>query len=151
MTRIEIQDATPLREDETILDAVGALRDSGLPALPVVDANGRLRGLFGEREFFQALFPGYVGELGYAGFVQGRLDDVLEKRAGCGAERVSKHMNTEHVSVQEDFSDVGVAEIFLHHRVLVVPVERAGRPIGVITRMAFFGRLADRFLERSAQ
>jgi CBS domain-containing protein len=54
------------------------------------------------------------------------------------------------VSVQEDFSDVGVAEVFLHHRVLIVPVERDGRPIGVVTRSAFFARLADRFLERTA-
>lgn len=151
MTRIEIQAAEPLREDDRIADAVRALRDSGLPALPVVDGEGKLTGLFGEREFFQALFPGYVGELGYAGFVQGRLDDALEKRAACAAEPVADHMNTEHVSVEEDFSDVGVAEVFLHHRVLIVPVERDGRPIGVVTRSAFFARLADRFLERTAQ
>jgi CBS domain-containing protein len=151
VTRIEIQEAQPLREDDRVADAVRALRDSGLPALPVVDGDGKLTGLFGEREFFQALFPGYVGELGYAGFVHGRLDDVLEKRAACSAEPVSEHMNTEHVSVQEDFSDVGVAEVFLHHRVLIVPVERDGRPIGVVTRSAFFARLADRFLERTEQ
>jgi CBS domain-containing protein len=150
VTRIEIQEAQPLREDDRVADAVRALRDSGLPALPVVGGDGKLTGLFGEREFFQALFPGYVGELGYAGFVHGRLDDVLEKRAACSAEPVSEHMNTEHVSVQEDFSDVGVAEVFLHHRVLIVPVERDGRPIGVVTRSAFFARLADRFLERTA-
>ena len=151
MTRIDFQDAKPLREDDRIIDAIRLLRDSGLPALPVVDENGKLRGLFGEREFFGALFPGYVGELGYAGFVHGRLDEVLEKRAACRAEPVRDHMNTEHVSVDEDFSDVGVAEVFLHHRVLVVPVERDGRPIGVITRSAFFARLADRFLEREEQ
>src|ERR671919_395196 len=41
------------------------------------------------------------------------------------------------------------AEIFLHHRVLVVPVERSGRPIGVVTRTAFFRQLAERFLART--
>jgi CBS domain-containing protein len=151
MTRVPLEPATPLRETDIVIDAVRALRDSGLPALPVVDAEGRLTGLFGEREFLQAVFPGYVGELGYAGFVQGMLDDVLEKRAACAAERVSEHMNREHVSVEEDFSDIGVAEVFLHHRVLIVPVERDGRPVGVVMRSAFFARLADRFLERSAQ
>jgi CBS domain-containing protein len=58
-------------------------------------------------------------------------------------------MNTEQVSVPEDFSDVGLAEIFLHHRVLVIPVERAGRPIGIVTRTAFFRHLAERFLART--
>ena len=32
------------------------------------------------------------------------------------------YMNTEHVDVGADFSDAQVAEIFLHHRVLLVPV-----------------------------
>ena len=39
-------------------------------------------------------------------------------------------MNTEHVDVGPDFSDTQVAEIFLHHRVLVVPVVDDGRVDG---------------------
>ena len=83
--------------------------DSGLPALPVVDAERPLVGIFGEREFMAALFPGYVGELRYAGFVPKRLDEALEKRAACRNEPVAKHMNTDHVDVPEDSSDVQVA------------------------------------------
>ena len=56
-------------------------------------------GLFGEREFMAALFPGYVGELHYAGVRPGLLDEVLEKRAACRVEHVSEHMNTDHVAV----------------------------------------------------
>ena len=115
----------------------------------MVNSEGLLVGLFGEREFIAALFPGYVGELHYAGFVSGRLDEILEKRAACAREPVSQHMNKDHVSVDEDFSDTGLAEMFLHHRVLVVPVERDRRPLGVITRTAFFRHLAARFLERA--
>ena len=55
-------------------------------------------------------------------------------------------MNTEHVDVPEDASDVQVAETFLHHRVLIVPVRRNGGLKGVITRSDFFTRLAERFL-----
>jgi CBS domain-containing protein len=144
-----IQEAPLLRADDSVGDGVRRLVESGLPALPVVDGKGILVGLFGEREFLQALFPGYVGELGYAGFVSGRLDDALQKRAACRAEPVADHMNREHVSVDEEFSDVGIAEVFIHHRVLVVPIERDGRPIGVVTRSAFFQHLAERFLERT--
>ena len=39
-----------------------------------------------------------------------------------------------------------VAEIFLHHRVLIVPVTEAGRVTGVITRSDFFRSVAERFL-----
>ena len=54
-------------------------------------------------------------------------------------------MNTEHVDVGTDFSDAQVAEIFLHHRVLIVPVLDDGRVLGVITRTDFFKALAERF------
>ena len=56
------------------------------------------------------------------------------------------HMNTEHVDVKSEFSDLHVAEIFLHHRVLIVPVIDGGRVVGVITRGDFFHSVADRFL-----
>ena len=143
-----VREAPLLREDATVEEAVRAILDSGLPALPVVDAKGRLAGIFGEREFLAALFPGYVGELHFAGFVPRGLDEALEKRAACRQEPVSKHMTTDHVDVPEHASDVQVAETFLHHRVRILPVRADGGVKGVITRGDFFTQLAVRFLER---
>jgi CBS-domain-containing membrane protein len=45
--------------------AVRRLLDSDLPALPAVDENECYAGIFGEREFLAALFPGYLSELKY--------------------------------------------------------------------------------------
>lgn len=143
-----IREAPLLRDDDGVGAAVEALLDSGLPALPVVDAQDKLVGLFGEREFVSALFPAYLRELKYAGFVRKALDDALEKRASCRGEPVSAHMNTEHVDVGTDFSDAQVAETFLHHRVLILPVTEDRRVRGIITRQDFFQSLAERFLER---
>ena len=140
---------TPLRRrDDTVGVAVQNLQGSGLPALPVVDEDDHLVGIFGEREFMGALFPGYLQQLGYAGFVPSTLDDALEKRAACRAEPVGDHLHTEHIDVPSDFSDAQVAETFLHHHVLIVPVVDSGTVRGVITRADFFRRLAERFLER---
>jgi CBS domain-containing protein len=141
-----VREAPLLRADMTVEEAVRAILDSGLPALPVVAAGGKLVGIFGEREFMAALFPGYVGELRFAGFVSKSLDEALEKRSACRLEPVGKHMNTEHVDVPSDASDVQVAETFLHHRVLIVPVTEGAEITGVITRSDFFTGLAERFL-----
>jgi CBS domain-containing protein len=146
ISRPLVREAPLLHEDDTVERAVGAIVESGLPALPVVDDRGELVGIFGEREFMAALFPGYVRELRFAGFVPKELDHALEKRAACRRESVAKHMNTEHVDVSEDASDVHVAETFLHHRVLIVPVRGDGGLKGVITRSDFFTSLAERFL-----
>jgi CBS domain-containing protein len=141
-----VREVPVIRAEDSVEEAVRQVLVSRLPALPVVDADERFAGLFGEREFMAALFPGYVAELAYAAFVPRTLDEALNKRAACRADPVRRHMNTERVDVPSDFSDIQVAEIFLHHRVLMVPVTERGRVVGVITRSDFFRRLAERFL-----
>jgi CBS domain-containing protein len=138
-----------LPDDACVRDAVVGIVKADVPALPVVDRDGKLLGIFGEREFIGALFPGYVAQLGYAGFIPHSLDRALEQRAGCAEEAVSKHMNTDHIDVDEDFSDTGLAEIFLHHRVLIIPIVADGHVTGIITREDFFRALSRRLLELS--
>jgi CBS domain-containing protein len=143
-----LRDAPVLRDTDTVVEATRALLASDLPALPVVDARDALVGIFGEREFLGAIFPAYLKELKHAGFVRRSLDEALEKREECRSEPIGRHMNTDHVNVDRNFSDLSVAEIFLHHRVLLVPVTDGGRVVGVITREDFFRSVAERFLER---
>jgi CBS domain-containing protein len=141
-----VRDAPSLHRNDTVAHAVERIVESDLPALPVINDRAEVCGIFGEREFMAALFPGYVRELGYAGFVPRKLDDAFEKRAACATESVAKYMHTEHVDVTEEFSDVEVAETFLHHRVLILPVTRNRHVVGAITRSDFFQRLATRLL-----
>lgn len=141
-----VRESPLLSTEDPVEHAVAQLLETVLPALPVVDTSGRLRGIFGEREFFGALFPGYLGDLSYAGFVPRSLETALQKRATCRQEPVRAYMNTEHVDVNTNFSDAQVAETFLHHRVLVLPVLQNQQVIGVITRADFFHALAQRFL-----
>jgi CBS-domain-containing membrane protein len=134
-----------LRSEQSVREAARILVEQDLPALPVAKEDGRYCGIFGEREFFMALFPGYLGELKYAGFVPHSLDDDIEKRSAQLADPVGKHCNSEHVDVDEDHSDAGLAETFLHHRVLIVPVVDSDRQIkGIVMRKDFFAALVGR-------
>jgi CBS domain-containing protein len=142
-----LREVPTLATTDPLGDAVRKIIASSLPALPVVDDEGAYRGILGEREFITAVFPGYFGELKHAGFVPRSLESALQKRATCGQEPVRDWMNTEHVDVGPDFSDAQVAEIFLHHRVLLVPVVDHHRVLGVITRNDFFRALAGRVLD----
>lgn len=138
-----------LAADEPLEQAIRKLLETDLPALPVVDEGGRFAGIFGEREFMQALFPGYVGQLRHAAYLSESIDAALERREACRYEPVGRYMNTEHIDVGPHWSDVQLAEIFMHHRVLVVPIIEEGRITGIITRHAFFTEVAGRFLEQS--
>jgi len=144
-SRLALHCPAPLRAQETVEAAARRVLDAGLPALPVVDGRERFAGVFGEREFLAAVFPGYLKELRHTAFLRRGVDEVLEIRQAARTERVDRHMTTEHVDVGPDFSDTQVAEIFLHHRVLIVPVVAGGRVEGVITRNAFFRAVAERF------
>jgi CBS domain-containing protein len=142
---------TPLNVDLDVGGAVRAIVESGLPALPVVEDDGRLAGIFGEREFITALFPGYLNQLSSARFVKRSLDEQLDRRAACRSEPVRRHMTRDHVEVPEDFSDAQLAETFLHHRVLIIPIVSPDRrPVAVVTRSDFFRALVERFEARGA-
>jgi CBS domain-containing protein len=75
------------------------------------------------------------------------LDALLERGGPAAAEPVSDHVTTDHVEIGPDASDAALAEIFLHHRVLVVPIVEDGRVTGIVTRADFFRALAERFRE----
>lgn len=147
ISKRSLREAPTLQSGDAIGSAVRTLVESGLPALPVVDERGRFAGIFGEREFMGALFPGYLNELKGAAFLTHSLDETLEKRETCRYEPVERYMNAEHIDVGPDFADAQLAEIFLHHRVLIVPVVDGGRVLGLITRTDFFHAIAQRFLD----
>ena len=148
VTEEVVREVPLLRTDQEVGEAAKAIAKSGLPALPVVDREERLYGIFGEREFIRALFPGYLGELHSAAFVPASVEDVIEKRIECRRDPVSKHANTEAIAAGGDHSDAQVAETFLHHRVLIIPVIDADRRVtGIVTRSDFFRALVERLPE----
>jgi predicted transcriptional regulator len=56
-------------------------------------------------------------------------------------------MTTDHVVVEDDYSDTQLAETFIHHRVLIVPIATNGKVHAVVTRNDFFQALAAKLGE----
>lgn len=142
-----IREVTPLSTSDTIGTAARRLIDEDLPALPAVGDDGRFAGIFGERELMAALFPAYVDTLGSAAMVRRSLDETIERRAGCATLAIADHLTTDHVVVEDEYSDVQLAEIFLHHRVLIAPIATGGQVHALITRGDFFRELAEMVLD----
>ena len=140
-----IREVEPLGADELIGVAARRVLDSGLPGLPAVEPDGSFAGIFGEREFMAALFPGYVGELGSAAMIKRSIDDTIDRRLSCRSQPIRDYLTVDHVNVDDEYSDTQLAEIFLHHRVLIVPISTAGRVHAVVTRSDFFAELLRKF------
>jgi CBS domain-containing protein len=135
----------PLRADEPMGPAARRVIEAGLPALPAVEPDGSFAGIFGEREFMKALFPGYVGELASAAMVSRSVDEAVERRADCAVQPIRRWLTTDPVVVEDDSSDTHLAELFIHHRVSIVPVATQGRVHALVTRSDFFAELVARF------
>jgi CBS domain-containing protein len=144
-----IREIEPLRVDDTVASAAERVIELGLPGLPVVDAQGKFAGIFGEREFLTALFPGYMNELSSTAMIKRSIDHTIDRRAECGAETIEKYLTTDHVLVEDDYSDSQLAELFLHHRVLVIPIATEGRVHAVVTRGDYFQALVKRFTRKT--
>jgi CBS domain-containing protein len=140
-----LREIEPLEADELIGPAARKVIDEGLPGLPAVEADGSFAGIFGEREFMAALFPGYVGELASAAMISRTVDETIERRSQCSDEPIRRYLTTDHVLVEDEYSDTQLAELFLHHRVLIVPIATSGKVHAVVTRHDFFCALVERF------
>jgi len=147
ITQQTIREVTPLKVDDAVGSAARRVIEADLPGLPVVDEKGEFAGIFGEREFMAALFPGYVGELASAAMVPKNIDVTIDRREHCREEAVSEYMTTDHVVVEDEYSDTQLAETFLHHRVLIVPIATNGKVHAVVTRNDFFRALAEKLGE----
>jgi CBS domain-containing protein len=142
-----ITEVEPLRADDTVGYAAKRVIGQDLPALPVIEDDGSFAGIFGEREFMAAFFPGYVGTLASARMVSRDVEASIERRLTCRDEPIREYLTTDHVLVEDDYSDTHVAELFLHHRVLIIPIATEGKVHAVVTRNDFFKELATKVLD----
>ena len=140
-----LREVEPLSADELVGVAARKVVENSLPALPAVEDDGTFAGIFGEREFMAALFPGYVGELGSSAMIRRSIDETIERRESCREEPIRKYLTTDHVAVEDEYSDTQLAELFLHHRVLIIPIASHGRIHAVVTRGDLFQALVARF------
>lgn len=144
-----LREIEPLTADALVGPAAKRVLEAGLPALPAVESDGSFAGIFGEREFMAALFPGYVSELTSSAMISRSMDDAIDRRLECAREPIRKYLTKDAVLVEDDYSDTQLAELFLHHRVLVIPIATSGRIHAVVTRQEFFQELVQRFVSRA--
>lgn len=145
-----LQDAEPLDADELIGTAVRKIIDAGLPGLPAVETDGSYAGVFGAHEFVSAFFPAYLDDLRGARMISRSVDEAIARRSDCVTEPIRGFLNTDHVLVEGDYSDTQLAELFLHHRVEIIPIRTDGRIGAVVPLGDFFHALGTRLLSSGA-
>jgi CBS domain-containing protein len=132
-----------IEPDATVRTAIIRMLKHHISALPVVNADGRLVGILSEGDLLRRAETG----------TQRRRPNWLEFLLGPGrlaseyvhthARRVKEVMTADPVTVDEDMSADEIVSLMERHRIKRVPVMRAGRMVGIVSRANLMQALAS--------
>jgi CBS domain-containing protein len=125
---------TSVGADATFEEAARLLRENRLASVAVVDAAGKVVGLFTDEELLLGISPRYLDDLRHTAFLETELPSLRERAAEVRHEPVRKHMR-KPVTVQQDASPVHAAERFVHtDEAAIAVVDGSGRFCGMLER-----------------
>lgn len=135
-----------IASNATFREAARALRESGLPAIAVVDADERVVGLFSDVDLLRGLFPAYLDELRHTSFVPDDPESLVQRAHQVVNEPVTAH-SRETTPLELDTSSTHAAERFLHGDEGALPVVDDDRFVGMLQRAEFSVAMLRRRIE----
>ena len=120
----------------TFLEAARALFGTGISAIAVLEADGRVAGLFSDDDLLLGLFPGYLVELHHTAFVREETPALGARLEQVSGEPVEQHMR-EPMTVDIGAAGIHVAERFLHSPWGALAVVEDSRFVGMVDEVDF--------------
>ena len=128
----EIKSVSP---DISVKEGMEALFKNEISGLPVIDKDGKLVGMFTEKNIISHLLPSYVAQVGR--FVYEDDPKWIKKKLTelCNV-KVGQLMRKNVVTTQEDASLSEAARIMLTERARRLPVlDKTGKMVGMVARV----------------
>lgn len=131
---VMVKDVITLTPDTPVKEAVKKLSELEISGLPVVDPDGRLAGMFTEKEVLKFILPSYVETVGR--FIYENAPKTIQnKMAAMNNLKVKDLMRKEVTTLKEDTSLWEAAHIMLTHKVRrIAVVDSSLKLIGIISR-----------------
>ncbi|HAJ57269.1 MAG TPA: hypothetical protein DCL35_05810 [Candidatus Omnitrophica bacterium] len=130
-----------LSPDTPVMEAIDALFANKISGLPVVDALGKIVGMFTEKDVLRNIMPSYISQVGK--FVY----ENSSKSIKCKVSKLFEHkvgelMRHEVVKVLEDTGICEVAHIMLTQNVRRTPVvDKNDVMVGIVARSDVLDRI----------
>ncbi len=133
--------AAVLKPDDTVRFALETMVRSRVPALPVVESDGRYLGMLPRSRLIALAMPRVLSHedeshplshLLQVGFIQDTLVDLQGRLDAVANDPVSAHLDTE-VPVLEAETPLMNAMLFLYRQRNILPVVENGRLLGVVS------------------
>ena len=141
ISEIMVKDVRTLLSDMSAQEAIQDLLKQEISGLPVVDACGKVIGMFTEKDILRTILPSYVSQVG--SFVYENGPKTIKCRVAKLAEyKVADLMRRDVIKVLEETPVCEVARIMLTQNVRRVPVvDKNDRLVGIVSRSDVVGNI----------
>jgi len=131
---IMTRDLNSITPDFAVREALALLKKLQISGLPVIDKDGRLLGMFTEKDVLSYILPSYIEKVGR--FIYEESSKITRKKfAELDNIKVSQLMRKEVVTIREEVTLSEAAKIMLTQKVRRLPVlDAAGKVMGIIAR-----------------
>lgn len=120
--------------DTNAYEALILLQKRQISGLPVIDAGGKLVGMFTEKEIITVILPSYVDKVGHF-IYQENPKAVKQKIQAFNTLKVKDVMRCDVITLEEETTLCEVARIMLTHKARRIPILNSNKEvIGIVAR-----------------
>jgi predicted transcriptional regulator len=136
------KEVNSIKPDDSAQQGLEALFKMQISGLPVIDEQGKLVGMFTEKDILKHILPSYVEKVGR--FIYDENPKSIRKKfSGLKDLKVSHLMRRDVVSISEEVTLCEVARLMLTQKARRLPVlDKAGRVVGIVAREDILRSLA---------
>lgn len=128
------KDIISIKPEDNAQEALELLFKMQISGLPVIDAQGKIVGMFTEKEVISAILPTYVAKVGRF-IYQENPKVVKQKIHALHTTKAANIMRKEVITVDEDTTLCEVARVMLTEKARRLPVlDKTGKVIGIVAR-----------------
>jgi len=136
------RDVASLKPEDNALEALNLLFKRQISGLPVIDASGRLLGMFTEKSVLSHVLPSYIEQVGTF-IYEDDPKSTKKKFTELNTLKVGKLMKKEVLTTTEDTALSEVARLMLTEKARRLPViDKTGRVVGIVARCDILMALA---------
>jgi len=123
-----------IKPEDNAKDALELLFKMRISGLPVIDAAGKLSGMFTEKEVINTIIPSYAEKVGVYVYEEDPKI-VKQKVSNFASLKVKDVMRKEVITTTEETSLCEVAHIMFRQKARRLPVlDKSGNVVGIIAR-----------------
>ncbi len=130
--------------DAPAREALQVMLEHRIPAIPVIDEEGRLEGVITDALLLDSAVPQYLKILESFTFVSEKADQWVHYMTQAADKPVREVMSREVSQIDLGHSEIEAAHRMIHDGVPSVVVIEDGKPVGVVNRLDLYAAIVGR-------